>query len=144
MKMESTNFRKEIWKDIQDYEGRYQVSNLGRVKSIERLDSIGRHVSEKILKPTLEEWGYYCVILYKESKKRYYQIHRLVAQAFIPNHQNKPQVNHIDGNKINNHVENLEWVTGSENVQHAYNNNLHKIPFGEKNPNATLNWENVK
>ena len=109
---------REIWKDVKGYEGLYQVSNLGRVK---RLRFINRHLDfkqEKILKPYKDGGDYYFVIgLHKNGKKKYKAIHRLVAEAFIPNPNNYPIVNHKDENKENNYVDNLEWCT------HKYNSN---------------------
>lgn len=124
----------EIWKDIQGYEGLYQVSNLGRVKSLARLDTRGQRVSEKILKLGKHRAGYFRVNLYKNGKMKQYLVHRLVALAFIPNPENKEQVNHIDGNKQNNVIENLEWCTHSENIQHAYRTGLAKGLVGENHP----------
>lgn len=95
----------EIWKDIEGYEGLYQVSNMGRVKSLK---------NDIILKPYILR-GYEKVLLYKNKKRKHFQIHRLVAMAFIPNPDNKPQVNHKDENKTNNCVDNLEWCTGHYN-----------------------------
>lgn len=106
----------EIWKPIKGYENKYEVSNLGRVKSLERYDKYNRHIYEKILIPKKHSGGYLRVGL---SRKDYY-IHRLVAEAFIDNPNNKKYINHIDGNKTNNKVENLEWCTANENMQHAY------------------------
>ena len=103
---------KEIWKDIEGYEGLYQVSNLGRVKSKHR-------VSERILKPSINSRGYMLVILSKNGEYKSGKVHRLVAQSFIPNTENKPQVNHIDENKTNNMASNLEWVTVKENINHG-------------------------
>lgn len=103
----------EIWKDIEDYEGIYQVSNLGRVKRV---------TSGRILKGNKDRKGYLLVGLYKHSIRCSKQIHRLVAQAFIPNTENKPQVNHIDENKINNMVSNLNWMTAKENMNHGTRN----------------------
>lgn len=102
----------EEWKDINGYEGLYQVSNLGRVKSF-------KGKSERILKPGLNAKGYLGVNLYKNSKPKNIRVHRLVARAFIPNQENKPEVNHIDEDKTNNTVSNLEWTTGKENNNHG-------------------------
>lgn len=120
----------EIWKDIEGYEGIYQVSNLGRVKGLERYDSNGHLLKEKILKTSINRDGYEKVSIQKNAKKKTYKIHRLVAIAFIPNVENKKEVNHIDGNKLNNRVNNLEWCTKEENERHARNNNL--IPVTDK------------
>lgn len=118
---------KEIWKDIPGYEGLYQVSNLGRVKSIKRevgikLFNIGwstRTVPESIRKQILYSNGYLGVVLHKKREKKLGLVHRLVAQAFIPNPENKSEVNHIDGDKANNVVVNLEWCTRTENDRHS-------------------------
>lgn len=102
----------EIWKPVSGYEGLYEVSGCGKVKSL-------LHNQEKILKPNFQEKGYLSVELYKEKKRKRFLIHRIVAEAFIPNIENKPQVNHIDENKSNNSVENLEWVTEKQNINHG-------------------------
>ena len=101
---------KEIWKDIKDYEGLYQVSNLGRVKS---------SYTNRGLTGYKDTCGYLLVGLYKNNIRSSKKIHRLVAQAFIPNPDNKSQVNHIDEDKTNNNVSNLEWVTAKENLNHG-------------------------
>ncbi len=117
----------EKWKDIKGFEGLYQVSNLGRVKSLERYkENHGKlqKVEEKIKTINIKNSGYQFVQLYKNNKYKNLMVHRLVAQAFIPNVNNKPQINHIDGNKLNNNVTNLEWITKSENEKHAWNAGL--------------------
>ena len=106
----------EEWKDIVGYEGLYQVSNLGNVKSIDRINRIGRHVPERILAQSNTTSGYLNVNLSKDGIARVYQVHRLVATAFIENSDNKPQVDHIDNNKHNNNANNLRWVTEKENM----------------------------
>ena len=113
----------EVWKDIKGYEGLYQVSNLGRARSLDRYVRNGtsnKNIKRgKILKPCATRDGYLQLNLIKNKKKKVSTVHRLVAKAFIVNFENKPCVNHIDGNKQNNNVENLEWVTYSENTIHA-------------------------
>lgn len=104
---------KEVWKDIEGYEGLYQVSNLGRVKRV---------TTGRILKSGKDKKGYLKVVLCKNNIKSAKTIHRLVAQAFIPNNENKPEVNHIDENKTNNMVSNLEWMTAKENSNHGTRN----------------------
>ena len=112
----------EIWKDIKGYEGIYQVSNLGRVRSYDSIDKLGRVRKGKVLKNYLNDWGYPIVTLSIKSKLKTFRVHRLVAQAFILNPDNKPQVNHIDEDKTNNRVSNLEWVTAKENVNYGRHN----------------------
>lgn len=131
---------KEIWKDIKEFEKRYQVSNLGRVKSLSKFvnnnpnySSIGYYTKERILKPFKNAKGYQLVKLYKDKVSYNKKIHRLVAEAFIPNLKNKPQINHIDGSKNNNNANNLEWCTNKENQEHAWKNNLKKRIIGKDN-----------
>ena len=109
----------EEWKDIKGYEGLYQISNLGRVKSLSRIDSRGHKLNEKILKPKIRGYGYKAVMLSKNNIHKLYYIHRLVAEAFIPNPDNLPCVNHIDENKNNNCIENLEWCTRKYNTNYG-------------------------
>lgn len=112
----------EVWKNVLGYEGLYQVSNLGRIKSLCRKTKRG-NISYKvrILKPGLTD-GYERVVLTKYGLRNTKKVHRLVAQAFIPNLKNKPQVNHIDFNRSNNIVANLEWSTQLENNRHSRKN----------------------
>lgn len=121
----------EIWRDIPNFEGHYQVSNYGRVKSLYfRNGQALISNKEKILKP-LNNRGYLRVRLCEFKVRNLYSIHRLVAEAFIPNPKNKPCVNHKDGDKTNNCVENLEWCTYSENEQHSHKV-LGKQPINKK------------
>lgn len=132
----------EIWKDIVDYEGRYQISNLGNVKSLPKINGLYIR-KEKILTPKKKKTGYLFVALSKDKDIKYFHIHRLVAQHFLPLSE-KIFVNHKDGNKSNNHVSNLEWVTGLENIKHAWENDLMKSHLAEKHFNAILNNEQVR
>lgn len=109
----------EIWKDIKGYEGLYQISNFGRVKSLKRMIN-KRRCEEIIKKPSLGGKGYYRLPLCKNGINKYYFIHRLVADAFIPNPENKPTVDHIDRNKINNYVNNLRWATYKEQIDNRF------------------------
>lgn len=120
----------EVWKNIKGYEGLYQISNLGRIKSLPRN---GTKPIETIKKTTVDKYGYLRVSLSNKNKRKKVLVHRLVAQAFISNPQNKPQVNHIDGNKKNNVLENLEWCTNSENMKHAYKIGLETTEQAIKN-----------
>lgn len=106
----------EIWKDVTGFEGLYKVSNHGRVKSFRASAKLGRP-KEFILRPYKINSGYDVVTLYSKERRVKFQVHRLVATEFIPNPSNLPCVNHKDENKINNHVDNLEWCT------YQYNNN---------------------
>ena len=99
----------EIFKDIEGYEGLYMISSWGRVKRIR---------DNSFLNPEITKKGYLRVSLYKNKTRKHFKIHRLVAFAFIDNADNKPQINHKDGNKINNSFTNLEWCTDEENKEH--------------------------
>lgn len=127
--------KEEIWKDIKGYEGLYQVSSYGRVKSF-----YGR---TDFLKPGEDQKEYLRVALTKNKNTKTHKVHRLVAQAFIPNPENKPQINHKNGIKSDNRVENLEWVTQSENQKHAFKNNLISRK-GYKNSQAKFTPEEVE
>lgn len=121
--MEKPSNDPEEWRDIQGYEGLYQVSNLGRVKSLDKTivmaDGRNRHQKEKILKLQINKYGYYVITLWNNKVSKQVKVHRLVAIAFIPNPENLPQVNHIDEDKLNNKTGNLEWCTALENNHHS-------------------------
>lgn len=113
----------EIWKDIPNFEGFYQASNLGKIRSLSRMVK-GHHNSKssmtgRVLKPKISKWGYRQVTLSVYGKHHFKRVCRLIASTFLENKQNKPCVNHIDGNKINDSIVNLEWNTYSENMKHA-------------------------
>jgi hypothetical protein len=111
---------KEIWKDIKGYEGLYQVSNLGRVRSLKRLKKNKGEITYKYLSSDLKNTGYEYVVLCVNYKKVKKYVHRLVAKAFLENEFEKPTVNHKDLNPLNNTLSNLEWNTFSENIKHSY------------------------
>lgn len=114
---------KEVWKDIEGYEGLYQVSNYGRVKRVAKKVTYcgGKEINykEKILKPYNCDGGYQVVALYKNRDRTQVLVHRLVAQSFLDNPENKKEVNHIDFNPANNTLFNLEWTTRQENMRHS-------------------------
>ena len=126
----------EIWKDIDGYEGYYQVSNMGRVRSVDRVvehpTNGARVLNGKLRKLKLHRSGYHHLGLTKDGETKYRLVHRLAAQAFIPNPESKPQVNHIDGVKTNNNVSNLEWATHKENTVHAVENKLIKTKLNKE------------
>lgn len=127
---------KEIWKDIPNYEGLYQISNFGNVKSLKRKvkNKNGyRDIKEKILHNYINKNGYYAVTLRKNCNIEVKLIHRLIAEMFIPNPNNYPCINHKDGNKSNNSINNLEWCSYSYNTKEAFRLGLNKhIDFKEK------------
>lgn len=107
----------EIWKNIKGYEGHYQASNLGFIRSI-------KFNKKLVMSRVFDKDGYVKTQLYLNGVASYFRVHRLVASEFVLNTDNKPEINHIDGNKENNHYKNLEWVTCIENIHHANDNNL--------------------
>lgn len=131
---------KEIWKDIEGYEGLYQVSNNGKVRSIDRtkLHWVGgkSNVHGRELKPYVNSNGYKQIVLSIEGKTKSIIVHRLVSQSFIKNPKNKPQVNHIDGDKLNNCVSNLELVSAKDNMLHAYK-------IGLRNKGGKHHWSKL-
>jgi len=127
----------EIWKAVLGYEGYYEISNWGNVKSINRtiITSIGHKnkLKSKLLKYCIDKGGYFNVGLSKNNKTKRYLVHNLEAKTFIPNPENKPTVNHIDGIKTNNYIDNLEWATISEQAIHALKYKLRVMPNNGRN-----------
>lgn len=143
----------QVWKDIAGYEGLYQISSTGEVKRVERyytqLNGLTGKVntkllSEMIMKPFEDEDGYLRISLIKENSRKKHFVHRLVAINFIPNPENKPEVNHKEGNKKDNRVEMIEWNTTSENQIHAIVNKLYVTAKGETAGQAKLKEVQVR
>lgn len=134
---------KEIWRDIKGFEGFYQISNLGRVKSLGGWCGTAKR-KERIRSTSLTHDGYVKVRLIHQGKDKTMRVHRLVAEAFIPNPEHKDTVNHIDGNKQSNIVSNLEWVNRTEQMIHAYDLGLKVSRVGSSNTNAKLIDEQVR
>lgn len=141
------NQEEEIWKDVVGYEGLYQVSNFGNVKSLVRTvkKSDGRYmtIGGRILKKAIRRGGYYGACLRKDNSSKTIYNHRLVALAFIENEFNYDCINHKDGCKENNHVENLEWCTRSMNIRHAIDTGLIVHAKGINSSNVKLKPSNV-
>lgn len=136
-------FVMEKWKDIQGFNGYYQVSNKGRVRSFRyKASKKGRRDNPVMLKPNKKKNGYVQYGLTKNGATKTFTAHRLVAIAFLPNKDDKLQINHIDGIKHNNNVENLEWCTASHNRKHAFKIGLSSMD-GENHPQSKLTREDV-
>ena len=134
------------YKDIKGYEGLYQISEDGVVRSLDRVTTgvNGREYYNKgVTLKSSNNKGYLQVRLYKDNGSRTIPIHRLIATTYVPNPNNLPQVNHKDGNKKNNHYTNIEWCTPSENTQHAFDTGLATPTRGETNGQAKLTDEIV-
>jgi NUMOD4 motif/HNH endonuclease len=137
----------EIWKSIEGYEGKYEVSSLGRVKSLSRVvvkRGIEYTYQDKIIYLDKTNTGYFRATLCKDGSCKKFGVHRLVAQAFISNPEDKPTVNHIDGDKSNNTLSNLEWNTHSENSQHSIDTGLQPVLHGWLKRGAKLTKEQVE
>lgn len=133
----------EIWKPIENYETRYEVSSFGNIRrlaDVPRVDNRGRVTGRKMraMVGGVNSFGYRTVILTKDNKARSFKVHRLVAKAFLSNQNERPQVNHINGVKTDNRVENLEWCTNQHNVLHAFKLGLNKVRRGEANNLARI------
>lgn len=127
--MINNTYMNEIWKDIKGFEGLYKISNLGRVKSMAKEWTCckgGKRNKEETFMSICTNAQYYNFNLRKNNVKTFCNLHRILAEHFIPNPDNKPEVNHINGNKHDNRLENLEWVTCSENIKHAFDKGLKK------------------
>lgn len=140
----------EYYANCKGYEGLYQVSCYGTIKSIDKVvkNKNGyRLIKGRILKPKLDKKGYLRIGLTKNNKQKMHLIHRLVAETFVANPYGYKIINHIDGNKTNNHISNLEWCTQQHNIKHAYDNKLKKGVSaehkGSKNPKSKLTEEEV-
>ena len=138
--------RLEIWKNIKGYEGLYQISNMTRIKSLRRTSLWGIQkitLPERILKTGTNEHGYLVAYLNTDGRKKNFLVHRLLADAFLPKVIDKNFLNHKNGNKLDNRLENLEWCTISENAIHAYKTGL-KLPIrGERHKLAKLSDKKV-
>lgn len=136
------------WRNIKDYEGLYQVSECGEIKSLDRKskrkDGRFNVYKGKVLKQGKNNRGYNVITLTKNGTQKTFLVHRIVAMNFIKNVENKKFVNHIDGDKRNNRSENLEWTTFEENIKHAWENKIYKPIKSESVNTAKLNHEKVK
>lgn len=119
------------WRDIAGFEGLYKVSKRGEVLSLVGWDGHKYVDRERIIKPTMTSTGYLKVDLVKGGKRKALKLHRVIAKAFIPNPNNYPVINHLDGNPLNNKIENLEWCTQKRNCKHAYDTGLHARKLNE-------------
>ncbi|WP_054908742.1 NUMOD4 domain-containing protein [Pseudomonas sp. NBRC 111135] len=138
----------EIWKPIAGFEGLYEISNLGRVKSLGRFrrakGDAKTWMDERIKAPCAQREGYLSAHLYCEGRMTKRYVHRLVADAFLPNPLDLPEVNHLDGDKQNNSLANLAWSSRSENCRHALESDLYQTARGERAGNSKLSESDVR
>ena len=139
----------EIWKPIKGYEGLYEISDRGRVKRVRRKTKNGCTLMDRILNPRKQKNGYLSLALTKNSKIKSVLIHRLVAEHFVPNPENKPEVNHKDFDRTNNNAENLEWCTHAENITFSreagrYKVYKRKIIQYDSDKNKIKEWDSIK
>ena len=146
--MENYNTNDEVWKDVIGYEGLYEVSNVGNVRSKDRVivysNGIRVPYEGNMKTQVMNKYGYNYVGLHKDAKSKQGMVHRLVADAFIPREEGKNHVNHKDGVKTNNHASNLEWCTPQENVKHAVETGLLKDVVGVNHYKTKLTEDMVK
>ena len=138
---------REVWKPVKGYEGQYEVSNLGGVRSVDRIVLMSngrlRHIKGKSITPHKSNTGYYLCDLYKENRRKNVLLHRMVAEAFIPNENNLPCVNHIDNNRENCISDNLEWCTQSYNMKYSYDTTDRKSKMNWKSGRENKNSKPV-
>lgn len=134
----------EVWKSVKGWESNYQVSNHGRLKIVNRgYYKDGSIKPDKIMKQTLNSNGYIKVMFENNGSQKCLRVHRLICEAFIPNPENKTYVNHINGIKHDNRIENLEWCTSTENQLHAIKTGLKEVYVGENAPNSKLKNDDI-
>ena len=136
--------QQEEWRDIPGYEGIYQVSNLGRMKSMDRIDPLGRHRRERLKVPTPSQFGYLLVTVCKNAEAKRCSLHSLVMLAFVGERPHGYDINHINGDKTDNSVANLEYCSTSHNIAHSYANGFQVSIKGERQHNAKLNEDTVR
>ena len=146
MNRDETKKAIEVWSYIVGFWGFYEISTFGRVRRLQKRNGFGPLQNPRAVKPSTRHDGYQIVALYmpRALKQHSCYVHRLVAEAFIERVNERYQVNHIDGNKSNNHVENLEWCTAKQNQQHASKTGLMNPPKGERSATAKLTEPQAK
>lgn len=127
------DYSKEVWIDVIGYDGFYKISNFGNIKKCLCKNQFGIFKIERTISPYKNEKGYLKVGFVKDKKRKIEKLHRVVAFHFLDNPENKPEINHKDGDKLNNHVSNLEWCTRSQNIKHSWENGLSIKRFGKDN-----------